>query len=150
MVAARPASAKITLAHACTADADDNSLPKKGTRSTCELSTKQHINKQGHAHRQLTSYPAHGLQMLALTGPGCVFTVKVQSQAQNVVLVVLKSRGAESAPSYSGRDVRQVLSPPRLAAFLEACLGIGDVSLLCCSLLPSVSQPMSSSAGIRA
>ena len=50
-----------------------------------------------------------GLQMLELAGPGRVFTVKVQSQAQNVILVALKPDAREPAVSYSGRDIRQVM-----------------------------------------
>ena len=53
------------------------------------------------------------LQMVGLSGPGRVFTVKVQSQAQNVVLVALKPWSATSAaPVYSGRAIRQVSLPP--------------------------------------
>ena len=51
--------------------------------------------------------------MVGLSGPGRVFTVKVQSQAQNVVLVALKPWSATSAALvYSGRAIRQVSLPP--------------------------------------
>ncbi len=78
--------------------------------------------------------------MLALAGPGRVFTVKVQSQAQNVVLVALKPQPAEATTSYSSRDVRQVLSRPHISATLNGCLGIDDAALNVQNWFPSVLQ----------
>ena len=60
-------------------------------------------------------------QMLALAGQGRVFTVKVQSQAQNVVLVALKPCSAGLAPTYSGRDIRQVPLTPQSVTVVCCC-----------------------------
>ncbi len=66
------------------------------------------------------------LQMLGLSGPGRVFTVKVQSQAQNVVLVALKPWTATAAaPAYGGRAIQQVRLPGEGDALALAAWRLG-------------------------
>lgn len=54
-------------------------------------------------------------QMLELAGGGNVFTVKVQNQAHNVIMAVLKPEPAGSArPLLHGRAIRRVRTAKKL------------------------------------
>ena len=61
------------------------------------------MNNQNSAH----------LQMLELCGEGRVFTIKVQNQAHNVIMVALKPEAAGTTPTTpSGKSIRQVCLHP--------------------------------------